>query len=481
MKQSPDFPFLQGHCKLTFGMSNSPMSSDHGADEMGDRDMNACVTSLSGPEILCTGTSTGQETRLVVEELTMKNMPDSAFLCSLSSSTSRLEQAHHFYPVLSELRSSHVLQDRAQKIFRLEQCHPMMPPHSDVGKPSLGTCGFSGPFEETSLSGQQQPVEDSSQRSVDGVRKGKLEFTHGGMGLRDWLKSGYSRGINKTEGLQLFRQIVELVDFAHSQDSILQELWPSRFILLPSNKVRYVGSSVGNTVRQALMNSDSRRKRTWVGGDINPYPITGSKHQKLGQEIKTSANLQYSMRTELQGHGSFNTLSIYGNEPIIVQLEEQWYASPEQCSLKSGCGVPSNIYCLGVLLFEVSVCAVELTRCKFSVILNSPFCHVLFPQVNGSIWTNPIVSFSCFADSNHRRLIRQQCQICDVEFCLQAFCRRIQRKPGSANGFFILNIRPAQLLGMIFFFKVNILVLLLLVDSCVLAASFTFQQGNPAV
>ncbi|KAK4789111.1 hypothetical protein SAY86_020430 [Trapa natans] len=384
-------------------MNNSSDDHDHGTDEMEDRDMNVCVTSLSGPHAICTTTSTTStvqdEIRLAVEELTVKNMrpADSAnFLCSPSScsTSSRLqdEQSHRFYPVvLSELiRSSRMSQSRTQIINSgFQHYHSMtmmLPPHSDTGRHCLGTCGSLGHMEETCLSCQQQQqqqtaVDDSCQRSVGGIRKEviKHEFINHGrsMYLRDWLRSGYSRGINKTEGLLLFRQIVELVDLVHSQDIILQELRPSRFILLPSNKVRYVGSSVRISARQALMmNSDSKRKRTWVGGagaggDINPYPhFTGSKskHREklgLGQEINTSISHgqdSISMCSELQAHrvhGSVSTpLSIYSNDPVVVQLEEQWYTSPEQGSPSVSAGAPSNIYCLGVLLFEL-LCSFE--------------------------------------------------------------------------------------------------------------------------
>lgn len=353
IKQSPDFPLSKKHCKFSFGISNLPMSSNH-RDEMEDQDIKGCVTSLSGPCPLSTSPSTVQETRDTVEELTVKNMPHSAMLSSLSGSTSRLEHSQHFYPVLSEMRSSLVIQDRARMILGLGQYHSMITPQSNVPKPLLETHGSLGPLEETNSSSQQQPAEDSCRIFIDGICEGKPEFTYGGMSLRALLNSRYSQGIDKTEGLQLFRQIVELVDFAHSQDIVLRELRPSCIILLPSNKVKYVGSSMRNTVRAALMNSDSKR---WIEEDINAYHVTGSKHQKLSQQIKSSAQLQYSTCTESQAQGSFSTQSMFCHHPVIVQLEEEWYTSPEQYN-QVDCQIPSNIYSLGVLLFEVRIYAV---------------------------------------------------------------------------------------------------------------------------
>ena len=45
-------------------------------------------------------------------------------------------------------------------------------------------------------------------------RSGPERFNDG-ISLRDWLKSGHSK-LNKVESVLIFRQIVELVDFAHS-------------------------------------------------------------------------------------------------------------------------------------------------------------------------------------------------------------------------------------------------------------------------
>ncbi|KAF5953123.1 hypothetical protein HYC85_011067 [Camellia sinensis] len=72
--------------------------------------------------------------------------------------------------------------------------------------------------------------DNSSQHNIDGIS------------LREWLKLGCHE-INKVERLLLFRKIVQLVDSAHSQGIVLLDLRPSYFILLPSSRVNYVGSS----------------------------------------------------------------------------------------------------------------------------------------------------------------------------------------------------------------------------------------------
>ncbi|OWM88160.1 hypothetical protein CDL15_Pgr003572 [Punica granatum] len=143
------------------------------------------------------------------------------------------------------------------------------------------------------------------------------------------------------------------MDFAHSQDIILQELRPSRFILLPSDKVRYAGSSVKSRSTLALMNCDSERKRPRAEENIGAAKVMASKQQKLDQDVKTIERLQDSTCTQ----GNFSGQIMHDNRPVMVPLEEEWYTSPEECN-RVDCGTTSNVYSLGVFLFEL-LCSFE--------------------------------------------------------------------------------------------------------------------------
>ncbi|KAM1019471.1 hypothetical protein ACFX13_041557 [Malus domestica] len=157
-----------------------------------------------------------------------------------------------------------------------------------------------------------------------------------GISLREWLKPG-SHKVDIAESLLIFRQIVELVDFEHSQGVALQDLRPSCFILLPSNNIKYTGASaIEEPV--SIVNRDLINKRKFEQ-DAHAERILG------GKQIKMSEAQQ-------------------GSTSVIVQLEEKWYTSPEEFN-KRGCTLSSNVYSLGILLFEL------LYRCNSWEVLSA--------------------------------------------------------------------------------------------------------------
>ncbi|XP_009377267.2 protein SUPPRESSOR OF PHYA-105 1 [Pyrus x bretschneideri] len=180
-----------------------------------------------------------------------------------------------------------------------------------------------------------------------------------GISLREWLKPG-SHKVDVAERLLIFRQIVELVDFAHSQGVPLQDLRPSRFILLPSNEIKYTGASAIRepisivnrdliNKRQSEQDVDADAERILGGtqikmseGNEDEYFIAGPKKIEFGE-------LQFRMNSSYQN----KLVPVQqGSTSVIVQLEEKWYTSPEEFS-ERGCTLSSNVYALGVLLFEL--------------------------------------------------------------------------------------------------------------------------------
>ncbi|KAK1275567.1 Protein SUPPRESSOR OF PHYA-105 1 [Acorus gramineus] len=218
-----------------------------------------------------------------------------------------------------------------------------------------------------------------------------------GISLREWLRSN-SRRINRSDCLDVFRQVVEIVDSAHSQRVVLQNLRPSHLKLFPSNKVKYIGSvySPGQMLlseSESMINDDTEhfenkpKRKVYLENHVGMHDAPSVKHQKLKENHRlVGQNSMFPAQQSLRGtvveeislnnfrgqnsgcdfrdsHNvdeEFMRCGLSGlpteskQEPVIeiTQLEERWYASPEELSEKE-LTFPSNIYSLGVLLFEL--------------------------------------------------------------------------------------------------------------------------------
>ncbi|KAL3331453.1 hypothetical protein AABB24_034997 [Solanum stoloniferum] len=210
---------------------------------------------------------------------------------------------------------------------------------------------------------------------------------HDGISLRERLKAGGNK-LNKDEGLYIFKQILGLVDFAHSQGISVQDLRPSCFKLLHSNQVVYSGASVRTQLTEYVVDRGvSQSERFSAGKSISSLVDPCVKKQKLSEDMHLKMKWpQYPFKS---GHKSasritkLNAAQGYGDEsneegclkkepnnlskfrlpqlsimskPSLTSMsfkfEEKWYTSPEQFT-EGGCTFSSNIYCLGVLLFEL--------------------------------------------------------------------------------------------------------------------------------
>ncbi|KAK2372062.1 protein SPA1-RELATED [Trifolium repens] len=204
-----------------------------------------------------------------------------------------------------------------------------------------------------------------------------------GVTLRDWLKSG-KRKASKVESLNIFRMIVDLVDDSHSRGIALHSLCPSYIKLLPSNQVMYTGlptqkQMAGSVVNPEVCNLDNSFIRKRLSEQVtSPSIDIGSKKQKFDENGRTGSDscLENASNHEVQiptiGSQDYrneyeedNQFSMYNfgrmssiprvsntgqlsSISLCQRLENKWYASPE-----GGCTTSSNIYCLGVFLFEL--------------------------------------------------------------------------------------------------------------------------------
>ncbi|KAF3577103.1 hypothetical protein DY000_02028385 [Brassica cretica] len=219
--------------------------------------------------------------------------------------------------------------------------------------------------------------------AVKPIPKGNGVVSHGegnhtnssscGISLREFIRSSYGKR-EKRHSLSLFRQLVELIGSAHSQGLFLLELRPSLFALVPSKKLRYNGT-FGKSSIESDGDEDLNRKRhvvqesSLVGRDLKKRRMDlnapGNQLQATssGRPLKRKSPLidlnvvdvRNPDSCELQQQNYIKNLgvpSVTRKQSMSTWLEEQWYTCPEEINGED-IGEKSNIYALGVLLFEL--------------------------------------------------------------------------------------------------------------------------------
>ncbi|KAF2567197.1 hypothetical protein F2Q68_00023721 [Brassica cretica] len=219
--------------------------------------------------------------------------------------------------------------------------------------------------------------------AVKPIPKGNGVVSHGegnhtnssscGISLREFIRSSYGKR-EKRHSLSLFRQLVELIGSAHSQGLFLLELRPSLFALVPSKKLRYNGT-FGKSSIESDVDEDLNRKRhvvqesSLVGRDLKKRRMDlnapGNQLQATssGRPLKRKSPLidlnvvdvRNPDSCELQQQNYIKNLgvpSVTRKQSMSTWLEEQWYTCPEEINGED-IGEKSNIYALGVLLFEL--------------------------------------------------------------------------------------------------------------------------------
>ncbi|CAN8286113.1 unnamed protein product [Cochlearia groenlandica] len=196
-----------------------------------------------------------------------------------------------------------------------------------------------------------------------------------GISLREFLRVSYAKR-GKRHSLCLFRQLVELVNSAHSQGLFLLDLRPSFFTLVPSKKLRYIGT-FGKIGLDSDVDGDLNRKRpavqesSIVETDLKKRKMELHVHSPESQLQFASAGRPFKRKTpvidlnvvdarnpdscELQQQNYIKSLGVASTtrkQSMSTWLEEQWYTSPEEINGED-ITEKSNIYALGILLFEL--------------------------------------------------------------------------------------------------------------------------------
>ncbi|CAD6271144.1 unnamed protein product [Miscanthus lutarioriparius] len=223
-----------------------------------------------------------------------------------------------------------------------------------------------------------------------------------GTSLRELIKPG-RQTMTKFEKMHLFKQILDLVDKRHAQGFTLQHLRPSYFTTLSSNQVKYISSyttqDLPTSIKQEVAREDLVNRKRAFGHRIDHQGSNGHgnlmlKYQKVGEQgsvatrrpanmfwtdqicdnqnedanpgVSRQENFSYTARERfkfVEPYGSntscaqhISSSGTQQSEFELRNLEESWYKSPEELSQFKGT-FPSNIYSLGVLLFELFCCS----------------------------------------------------------------------------------------------------------------------------
>ncbi|KAK9053017.1 hypothetical protein SSX86_029647 [Deinandra increscens subsp. villosa] len=343
----------------------------------------------------------------IVDELTVRNYSSGNLETGASSTKEKKNSPHNIWHTLfpDKMHSSnkqHIeIRNDAINVSRLEDKEPgscnMVVSPSGIRTKMLSQSGFSRYFMKSTLKGkglvcsgpdlahdalvhvhdQNHPKGALMDRNYapDSTKEitGRTSSVHEASSLREWLKSGQNK-VDKSKSMDIFKQILDLVDSSHSRGEALLALRPSCFKLMPLNRVLYMGSP--NILSKEFGNNGDKR-------ELEPNLLIGasqsSKRRKHGENGNSFCRWpQFTISSGFKDSGyGFNEESIYkrdhnytnqsmSNSPhwsatseIVSNfgddaLEEQWYASPED-STERGSTLSSNVYSLGVLLFEVHI------------------------------------------------------------------------------------------------------------------------------
>ncbi|XVF33205.1 hypothetical protein REPUB_Repub17cG0148400 [Reevesia pubescens] len=375
------------------------------------------VKDLSGFAPLCPSTSSMNETEtgITVEELTVENYKTSGLSLAKSSNNLRQGQWQQMYRLESKSEGEaldknvdHVLLRAKEQLARMSyenhkskdidqtpgeiSLHLKATDNMAISSNTLSVAatrlktssrpGFAQLFLKKGLKGKgiirRDPetgtTADNDLPCLLGVDRSATEPCPNGISLREWLKG---RKEDKVESLLLFRQIVELVDSAHSQGVVLQDLRPSCFYLLSSNRVIYTGLSAKKGLESAVNNDVRKRTLEQVMDAANCS--LGAKQLRLNENVRslgyrTEFTSPHGSRTEMGNKIDFHTsikqdsncflnqapifryprTSVARSISAAIHSKERWYACPELNG--RSCTLSSNIYSLGVFLFELLCC-----------------------------------------------------------------------------------------------------------------------------
>ncbi|EOY13013.1 SPA1-related 3 isoform 3 [Theobroma cacao] len=196
----------------------------------------------------------------------------------------------------------------------------------------------------------------------------------GDVSLRQWLDKP-ERSIDVFECLHIFRQIVEIVNVAHSQGIVVHNVRPSCFVMSSFNHVSFIESascsdSGSDSVEDALNSQnmevedlsstfplDMHQQRGLMNEDVQTRTnaVSEASCMQSGSVCARNARLEESEENKILDRRNFEQVE-ERKQPFpmkqILLMETSWYTSPEEVA-DSTSTCASDIYRLGVLLFEL--------------------------------------------------------------------------------------------------------------------------------
>ncbi|XP_039168685.1 protein SUPPRESSOR OF PHYA-105 1 [Eucalyptus grandis] len=297
-----------------------PISSHSSMDNMDEKDPSACVTSSCSehPTATATANFSVQDARPVVEELTVENMHQIAL--SSGHHVFMQRQLQHLPQLPSEILGS---QDSSAAMARFGEENVGMPSHIPVQKPLLIR-----EIDERMLSNEQS-------REAEKIMKGKGIFSCSADGVKDWepekpmseakvASPASLEAISSTDKPLLHGIDKSGLEISHDGTNLRELLKPG------CEKQQKLGQDTKALLYQQFSSSQGSESQILAKLDPNVTDFPESAHT-VGPH---NTNLSHQIRS------------------VLSQLEERWYTSPEELT-EMGCIAASNIYSLGVLLFEL--------------------------------------------------------------------------------------------------------------------------------
>lgn len=194
--------------------------------------------------------------------------------------------------------------------------------------------------------------------------------------LRQWLDNS-ERTVDALECLHIFSQIVDVVNLAHSQGIVVHNVRPSCFIMSSYNRVSFIESASCSDSGSDSQEYGSNSQTADFKGSSSPLPTDSRSHQhsrnQLGMQdsrpARNPANAASQINSETSCLQSSSGQAVHASEATgneragdkkqsfpmkqILLMESNWYSTPEEVS-GGPTSCASDIYQLGVLLFEVS-------------------------------------------------------------------------------------------------------------------------------
>ncbi|KAK9131800.1 hypothetical protein Scep_011328 [Stephania cephalantha] len=212
-----------------------------------------------------------------------------------------------------------------------------------------------------------------------GIGSVDCDMGRGDVSLRQWLDR-QERSVDHLECLHIFKQIVEIVDIAHSQGIVVHNVRPSCFVMSSFSRVSFIESCSGSDP-DSFENDLSSQVG---GGQQSPSHSAHGVHKWRERISSESSPLQISHAGTSQRASDTTCLQSSSIFPACVSssikeakerkqdcrnneleemkkqfplkqtliLETSWYTSAEEVEGASS-SFSSDIYRLGILLFEL--------------------------------------------------------------------------------------------------------------------------------